>query len=297
MSKKLILTITAIVAVLIAVVAGLVFLPKAGETPTPTNTNAPTSTAPVTTEPLDVPEDELEINKDIPESELILAKRIFPDAEATKSFSKEQVQIAETVAYEYMNNALGNTYFADGSFEKEGYPIAMFDQYFGKYFDYRTLADIHQRVEDRVSLDSATGTPLYLANLQNLVWFLQLNGGSPEQWLTETCRTGGVTQDGDTNYIASADSPCFVDYPTITNMKYEEGTNSAGVTGIRIDATGVTKPVLVKDGVEGFRTITYNFTLFITPNENSDWANGVHSMVIRGLEPSNPVGTAWEPLT
>ena len=260
--------------------------------------------------PTEVPnlEDEV-VSVDLADSgsELTEAQYLFPDANATDSFTKEEVQLALYSSFAYFQAALTTPYFLNGSYEAEGYPDDRLQQELKPYFSNTALADLIAKTSDRTTLLDI-GKPAYQAWAQSIVYFPILDGGNRQEYISESCLAVNTTPSlpDDPNYQGTPGEAteveqeidpslkCIAQPPVFTAVNYVERVNDSGETVLTVTSTGSVKNIIINNGQSGTQTVTYNFVVDVSPNEYADWKNGVHSMVISNWYDPKATWTAWQ---
>lgn len=303
MKTKKIFTFSAI-----ALVAGLVLtgcVQPAEENPVTNPTSSPTTTAPTVVPDSSKPPTQIDLQDS--SSELTQAQLLFPTANATSSFTKEEVQLALFSASRYFNTALTNPYFLNGDYEAANYPTDKLQSILQPYFSNSALLDLVTKTSDpNAILDSGQKAAPQWA--LSAVYFPLFNGEDRTLFLPEACLNQQTTPnlpEGE-NYQGTpgtgseqveetnASFPCTTGPAVFAKIDYEERLNDTGETVLTIRSTGTIDEIIINDGKNGTRAVTYNFVVDMSKNEYADWKNGVHSMVVNKLYDPTASWAAWQ---
>lgn len=276
--------------------------PAVTSTPNQTDSSTyPTGEPNPTTPPVAV---DLEDNA----SELKEAQYMFPQANATTSFTKDQVQLALYSSFGYFQKALTTPYFLNGSYEAENYPDTRLQEELKPFFSNTALADLVSKTSDRATLLD-NGKPAYQQWALSVVYFPILDGGDRNSFIPQDCLNQNTTPSlpQSDNYQGTPSestteqkeeiilgSVCTAGPPEFSGINYEERVNDTGETVLTVSTVGTVKDIIVKNGETGTQTVTYNFVVDVSPNEYADWKNGVHSMAISHWYDPKATWTAWQ---
>lgn len=288
-NKKIIITISSILLVLVlAVVGAVIFTPKgvtltpgaakpaATSTPEPSATSTPA--APIEDTTLNPPL----IDSTTTEGQEELAASLFEEAAATDNFTKEEVQAALLTTQKYVTDATGTKYFIDGTFEAEGLPQKRVDDTFQRYFSVEAWADITQQAADREVLMPDSDVKKYVNLYQSLFYFPNFNGDAASDYLTPECLS---TTDVNSSY-------CYNGAVKFEDFTYKDSDDGSTLV---INTVAKFNPIFIIDGKEGTRPTSMNFSLYVGRNPSPDAANQISTMVITGYEGNSTNWEKWSP--
>jgi hypothetical protein len=258
-------------------VIGSLLLTGCSQKPDGNHTSKPTASSSASSSPssestpkptkLDVPRNDQTTESD----ELKSAQAAFPDAKATKNFSKDEVQLALNTASQYIGTASVNGYYISGNFEKDKYPTKRLENDFKRYFLYTAWDTFEQSLNDKdstVKLPDGTTAPQWINTMQAMVWFTQLNGGEQKDWLPANC------------YEQSQAEACMEGNPYRSGVTYAEAADGKSIV-VTQDVSY--KQIFINEGQKGTQKITQHFILSLVKNDPKAAAidEGVPTMVIQ----------------
>ena len=272
--KKLIIIGSIILATILTIIGVLIY--NGSLVKSDVEDIAPLETIEPGAEPTDIPEPtEFTPQKEGAEAEE--AVLLFPDVEAMEHFTKQEVQLALLTSSNYINRAMSTPYFADGSFEEEGLLETKAAEYFAQYFTPAAWSDFVLGLQDReATFDN--GKEEFINQYMGLVYFPNLRGADPADWLPEGCRLDSLNEHPSVG--EDVISNCFSGVQSTSDPKYFESEDGEHIT---FEANATVNPIFFVDEKRGFRPTTIVFKLYLEKNLNADWANEIPSMVISGF--------------
>lgn len=254
---------------LVAVLAfGLTACSKdAAPTPNPTAT---TTTSP-SPQPTDAPTTSPSATSTAFEKqELKQAKEAFPDIEVQEGENKEEIQLAVFGANRYINSIYNSGYLANSSWVKNGADSQELFKIYGKDWsdDYR--GKLESLIEDYHSADDEVKTK---AERELFLHFFYYDGTS----LT-------APADCDDNSVTALSCLVNEKLESDTDITYQYNPTTGHVL---VNANFTANVRLVKDGVNGVTSVTYNVQLDMIKNPYPDEENFRYAYIV------NDVGGEW----
>lgn len=245
-----------------------------GPMPSPAPTTSTASASPNPTETATVPSKDSSspAPASTPINEAQEAQKAFPDIQATDGASKEDIQLAMSSAYRYVNTAYNSGYLINGSWVKNGADSQELVKMFGKDWsdDYRLKVEVLVDAFHNGETDDAKNKAA--KDLMNHMFYFTPYDGVE---IPKDCSENNVG-------VASCLVGEKLDFTAEPSYQVNKETGSIYVN-VYFDA----KMRIIKDKVPGVTPIRYHVQLEMKKNPNPDVANFRYAYIV------NDIGGDW----